>query len=172
MKDRKTPAVKTNAVRLLDEAGISYRLASYEVDEADLSAESVARKIGLPPAQVFKTLAVRGDKSGVLLALIAAGTGLDLKALASISGNKSCDMLPLKEVQPVTGYIRGGVSPLGTKKSLPVYLDQSAFDHDEISISAGLRGTQILLAPADLARVTSAMVGDFHKSGENEAPLP
>ena len=172
MKDTKTLPVKTNAVRLLDEAGISCRLASYEVDEADLSAESVARKIGVPPAQVFKTLAVRGDKTGVLLALIASGTELDLKALASISGNKSCDLLPLKEVQPVTGYVRGGVSPLGTKKRLLVYLDRCALDHDEISISAGIRGTQILLAPADLARVTQATLGDFHKPGENEPSPP
>ncbi len=155
-------AAKTNAVRLLDEAHVAYRLAHYEVDEADLSAETVARKIGLPDAQVFKTLAVRGDKSGVLLALVAAGTGLDLKALAAVSGNKSCDLLPLKEVQPITGYVRGGVSPLGTRKRLPVYLDRPALKHEEISISAGVRGTQILLAPADLVRVTQATVGDLH----------
>lgn len=162
----KTPAVKTNAVRLLDEAGVAYRLASYDVDDSDLSAETVARKIGLPPAQVFKTLAVRGDKFGVLLALVATRTELDLKALAAASGNKSCDLLPLKEVQPMTGYVRGGVSPLGTKKRLPVFLDRSALDHDEISISAGVRGAQILLAPADLARVTQATLGEFHKPGE------
>ena len=159
----KAAPAKTNAVRLLDEAGLAYRLAHYDVDEADLSAESVARKIGLPDAQVFKTLAVRGDKSGVLLALIAAGTGLDLKALAAASGNKNCDLLPLKEVQPVTGYVRGGVSPLGTRKRLPVYLDRAALAHDEISISAGVRGTQILLGPSDLVRVTQATVGDLHR---------
>ena len=162
----KTPAVKTNAVRLLDEAGITYRLASYDVDEADLSAETVARKIGLPPAQVFKTLAVRGDKTGVLLALVAADAGLDLKALAAASGNKGCDLLPLKEVQPVTGYVRGGVSPLGTKKRLPVFLDRRALAHDEISLSAGVRGTQILLAPADLVQMTQATLGDFHTAHE------
>lgn len=153
---------KTNAVRLLDEADVCYRLVHYEVDEADLSAETVARKIGVPDAQVFKTLAVRGDKTGVLLALIAAGTGLDLKALAAASGNKSCDLLPLKEVQPVTGYVRGGVSPLGTKKRLPVFLDRGALTHGEISLSAGVRGTQVLLAPAALVRMTQAVPGDFH----------
>ena len=157
----KTPAVKTNAVRLLDEAGVAYRLVSYDVDEADLSAETVACKIGPPPAQVFKTLATRGDKTGVLLALIAAGTELDLKALADASGNKRCELLPLKEVHPVTGYVRGGVSPLGTKKRLPVYLDRTVLAHDEVSISAGVRGTQILLAPADLVRMTQATFGDF-----------
>ncbi len=164
----KPPAVKTNTVRLLDEAGVAYRLASYDVDESDLSAETVARKIGLPPAQVFKTLAVRGDKTGVLLALVAADAGLDLKALAAASGNKGCDLLPLKEVQPVTGYVRGGVSPLGTKKRLPVFLDRSALDHEEISVSAGVRGTQILLTTGDLARVTQATLGDFHKPGGEE----
>ncbi len=168
MKDTRTPPVKTNAVRLLDEAGVAYRLASYDVDEADLSAETVARKIGLPPAQVFKTLAVRGDKSGVLLALVAAGTELDLKALAAASDNKGCDLLPLREVQPVTGYLRGGVSPLGTKKRLPVYLDRSALAHDEISVSAGVRGAQILVAPADLTRITQTAVGDFHKPGTDD----
>ena len=162
----KTTPAKTNAVRLLDEAHIACRLVHYAVDEADLSAETVARKIGLPDAQVFKTLAVRGDKTGVLLALIAAGTQLDLKALAAASGNKSCDLLPLKEIQPITGYVRGGVSPLGTKKRLPVYLDRAALAHDEVSISAGVRGTQILLLPADLARVTQAAFGDFHESDE------
>jgi len=160
--------MKTNAVRLLDEAGIAYRLAAYDVDEADLSAETVARKIGLPPAQVFKTLAARGDQGGVLLALIAAGTELDLKALAAASGSKRCELLPLKEVQPVTGYIRGGVSPLGAKKRFPIYLDRAALAHAEISLSAGVRGTQILLAPADLVSITQATLGDFHQPNGEE----
>ena len=153
--------MKTNAVRLLDQAGVRYRLVEYAVDENDLSAETVAAKIGLPPAQVFKTLAVRGDRTGVLLALIPAGTELDLKAVAMFSGNKKCELLPLKEVQPVTGYVRGGVSPLGTKRKLPVYLDRSALAHGEISVSAGIRGTQILLAPDDLMRVTEGTAGNI-----------
>jgi Cys-tRNA(Pro)/Cys-tRNA(Cys) deacylase len=148
--------MKTNAVRTLDQQKISYRLAEYEVDESDLSAETVARKIGMPEAQVFKTLAVKGDKTGVLLAIIGTPQSLDLKALAAASGNKSCELLPLKDVQPVTGYIRGGVSPIGTKKRFPVYLDESARPFDEISISAGMRGLQVLLNPADLAKVVGA----------------
>jgi Cys-tRNA(Pro)/Cys-tRNA(Cys) deacylase len=159
---------KTNAVRLLDEAGIAYRLAAYEVDEADLSAETVASKIGLPPDQVFKTLAIRAEPGGVLLALIAAGTELDLKALAAASGSKRCELLPLKEVLPVTGYVRGGVSPLGTKKRLQVFLDRAALAHAEVSISAGVRGTQILLAPDNLVRITHALLGDFHQSVPEE----
>jgi Cys-tRNA(Pro)/Cys-tRNA(Cys) deacylase len=148
--------MKTNAVRTLDQQKISYRLAEYEVDASDLSAETVARKIGMPEAQVFKTLAVKGDKTGVLLAIIGTPQSLDLKALAAASGNKSCELLPLKDVQPVTGYIRGGVSPIGTKKRFPVYLDESARPFDEISISAGMRGLQVLLNPADLAKVVGA----------------
>ena len=159
--------MKTNAVRLLDEAKIPYTLREYAVDESDLSAETVARKIGLPAPQVFKTLAVRGGKTGILLALIPADTELDLKSLAAASGNKRCEMLPLAEVQPATGYVRGGVSPLGTKKRFPVFLDQTALSHPEISISAGMRGTQIVLAPADLARLTHATPGTFTLSGEH-----
>lgn len=153
--------MKTNAVRLLDQARIPYRLVDYEVDVSDLSAESVARKIGMPEPQVFKTLALTGDKTGVLLVLVPAGTELDLKALASASGNKRCDLLPLKDVQPVTGYIRGGVSPLGTKKRFAVFVDQSALAHGEISISAGVRGTQILLDPARLVPMLQARLGTF-----------
>ncbi len=156
--------MKTNAVRLLDDAKVEYCLVDYEVDEADLSAETVAHKIGLPEEQVLKTLAVRGDKSAVLLALIAAGAELDLKALASASGNKSCELLPLKEVLPVTGYIRGGVSPLGTKKRFAVYLDETALTFEVISVSAGVRGTQILLAPGDLMRMTQATLANLSKS--------
>jgi Cys-tRNA(Pro)/Cys-tRNA(Cys) deacylase len=148
--------VKTNAVRTLDQQKIAYRLIPYEVDESDLSGEAVARKIGLASERVFKTLAAKGDKTGVLLAVIATPQTLDLKALAAVSGNKSCELLPLKDVLPVTGYIRGGVSPIGTKKRFPVYLDEAARPFDEISISAGMRGLQVLLRPEDLARVTGA----------------
>lgn len=140
----------------------------YEVDESDLSAESVARKIGLPENQVFKTLALRGDRTGILLVLLPAGTELDPKAIATASGNKRCELLPLKEVLPVTGYIRGGVSPLGTKKKFPVYLDEEARRHGTISLSAGVRGTQLLLDPADLVRVTQASYGRFTRSAEAE----
>ena len=151
--------MKTNAVRLLDQHRVAYRLVPYEVDESDLSGEAVAKKIGLPAEQVFKTLAVTGDKTGVLLAVIPTPGQLDLKALAGASGNKRCEMLPLKDVQPVTGYVRGGVSPVGTKKRFAVYLDDSARAWPEISVSAGMRGLQMLLSPVDLVAVTGASWG-------------
>lgn len=156
--------MKTNAARMLDQAKVPYRLVDYEVDESDLSAETVAAKIGLSESRVFKTLALRGDKVGVVLVLIPAGTELDLKAIAQASGNKSCELLPLTDVLPVTGYIRGGVSPLGTKKKFSTYLDTSAMDHAEISLSAGVRGTQILMAPTDLQKVVQAKLGSFYRS--------
>jgi len=149
--------VKTNAVRLLERAGIAFRLLQYAYDEDDLAAERVARALRLPERQVFKTLAVQGDQKQVLLALIPAGTELDLKALAAASGSRSCHLLPLREVQPVTGYVRGGVSPIGTRKPLATFIDESALAQTEVSISAGLRGWQILIAPADLIRFTGAV---------------
>lgn len=155
--------MKTNAVRAIEEAGARYRLAEYEVDEADLSAESVATKVGLPQEQVYKTLALRGDKTGILIALAAAGRELDLKALAAASGNKHCEMLPLKEVQPATGYIRGGVSPLGMKKRYPTFVDETAILFDEISVSAGQRGLQVILDPEDLIRLTGATLADIQR---------
>jgi len=147
---------KTNAARLLDRAGIHYELREYAVDETDLSAPHVAAAIGMPPEQVFKTLVARGDRAGVLMAAIPASSELDLKALAAASGNKKVELVALKEVLGLTGYIRGGVSPLGTRKPYPFYLDETADLWDIISVSAGLRGSQLLLAPADLARVTGA----------------
>ncbi len=150
---------KTNAARTLDTLKIGYRLCEYEVDESDLSAESVARKVNLPLAQVFKTLVVRGDKTGVLLACIPGGMELDLKAIAEISGNKRVEMVPLKEVQPLTGYVRGGVSPIGTKKRYPVYLDESAMAFPFISVSAGVRGSQIFIEPGDLEKAVQAARG-------------
>ena len=153
---KKNGSIKTNAARILDSLGIRYELREYEVDEEDLSAPHAAQAIGLPSAQVFKTLVVRGDKTGVLFACIPADAELDLKRLATISGNKKVDLAPLKEVLGLTGYIRGGVSPLGAKRPYPVYLDQSADQWPLISISAGMRGCQMLLAPADLARAVKA----------------
>ena len=147
---------KTNACRQLDQAKIPYDLAPYEVDEDDLSAETVAAKIGWPVERVYKTLAARGDKTGVLLAVIATPQHLDLKALAQASGNKKVELLPLKEVLPVTGYVRGGVSPIGTKKRFAVYLDESARAFARISISAGTRGLQLLIDPVDLVKAVGA----------------
>ena len=149
---------KTNAVRLLERLGVTFALREYEVDPDDLAAETVARKVGLPAEQVFKTLVARGDKHGVCLAVVPGDAQLDLKALARATGDKKVDTVPLKEVEPLTGYIRGGVTALACKKSYPVYIDETAELFDVISISAGLRGLQVLLAPDDYIRVTSARV--------------
>lgn len=147
---------KTNAARMLDSAAIPYEVRQYEVDENDLSAPHVAAAIGMPPEQVFKTLVARGDRTGVLMACIPANTELDLKALASASGNKKVELVAMKEVLPLTGYIRGGVSPVGARKPYPVYLDETADVWDIISVSAGQRGCQLLLAPSDLVRAVDA----------------
>ena len=143
---------KTNAARLLEGLKIPHTLQEYPVDESDLSAEHVAREVGLPLNQVFKTLVARGDRTGVIVAVLPGGGELDPKALASVSGNKKGDLVPLKEVQPLTGYLRGGCSPLGMKKKYPVFLDESARAFPFISVSAGLRGIQVYLAPEDLRR--------------------
>jgi len=155
--------VKTNAARILDREGIHYELREYEVDESDLSAPHVAEAIGMPPEQVFKTLVAAGDRTGVLMAAIPANTELDLKALAAASGNKKVDLVPVKEVLGLTGYIRGGVSPVGTRKTYPFYLDETADLWDVISVSAGVRGCQMLLAPDDLAKVTGGVRGAIAK---------
>ena len=152
-------AVKTNAARILDSLGIAYELRQYEVDPADLSAETVAAKIGLPLEQVWKTLVARGDRSGVCLAVVPASAHLDLKALARLCGDRKSETVPLKEVQPLTGYVRGGVTALGCKKDYPVYADETIELYDRIAVSAGARGTQILVAPADYLRATRATVG-------------
>jgi len=154
---------KTNAVRLLDRLGVAYELRDYEVDPDDLLAESVARKVGLPPEQVFKTLVARGDKHGVCLAVVPADCELDLKALAKATGDKKVDTVPLKEVEPLTGYIRGGVTAMGCKKAYPVLLEETAELFDVISVSAGVRGVQVLLAPADYIRAVSATVASIAK---------
>ena len=152
---------KTNAARFLDKLKIEYEIREYEVDESDLSAENVARKVDLPLDRVFKTLVARGDKTGVIMAVVSGAAEVDLKALASVSGNKKVEMVHLNEVLPLTGYIRGGVSPLGAKKNYPVYLDRSAMTQERISISAGMRGMQIVLSPAELVQATHAEVGDI-----------
>ena len=155
--------VKTNAVRTLEKAGVRFELRGYEVDPEDLSAEGVAAKIGMPQEEVFKTLVVKGDRQGVCLAVIPGNREVDLKALARLTGDRKMELAPLKEVQGLTGYIRGGVTALAGRKNYPVYLDESAILFERISISAGLRGTQILLNPEDYARVTSAVLGDISK---------
>ena len=149
--------LKTNAARVLDRLGIKYELREYDVDPDDLSAEAVAAKIGLPPEQVFKTLAVEGDRNGIYLALISGNNELDFKALARHTGDRKVDMLPLKEVQAATGYIRGGVTALACKKEYSVYIDELVQICD-VSVSAGMRGLQTLLAPEDYIRAVKAKV--------------
>jgi Cys-tRNA(Pro)/Cys-tRNA(Cys) deacylase len=154
---------KTNTARFLDRLNIPYQLVEYEVDESDLSAENAAKKINLPLEQVFKTLVVSGDKTGVLLACIPGGSELDLKAIAAVSGNKNVEMVSVKEIQPLTGYVRGGVSPMGTKRHYPVYLDESAMKFPLISISAGIRGCQLFVDPKSLSKVLEATVGQISR---------
>ena len=149
---------KTNAARILDGLGIAYELKTYAVDETDLSAVHVAEMSGLNIEMIFKTLVARGDRSGVIMAVIGGGDELNLKSLARASGNKSVEMIALKELLPLTGYVRGGCSPLGAKKNFPVYLDERAVTLEKISISAGQRGMQIVLAPRDLIRAVNATV--------------
>ena len=142
---------KTNAARILERCGISYELLTYPVDESDLSAVHVAEVTGIPLERLYKTLVVRGDRTGIFMAVV------DLKAAAAASGNKRAEMVHLKEVFDLTGYVRGGCSPLGAKKAYPVYLDESALAHERICISAGRRGEQIELAPGDLVRAADAV---------------
>lgn len=155
--------MKTNAIRLLDTLAIPYEIREYEVDENDLTAPSVAAKVGLPPEQVFKTLVARGDKHGVCFAVVPGDQQLDLKGLAQLTGDKKIETVALKEVQPLTGYIRGGVTALAARKSYPVFADETIELFDVISVSAGLRGAQIILAPADYLRATGATVGPISK---------
>ena len=152
-------AQKTNAARLLDQLGIRYELREYEVDPDDLAAETVAAKIGLPPEQVFKTLVARGDRNGICMAVIPGDQELDLKALASAAGDRKIQLVPVKELQALTGYVRGGVTALAAKRDFPVYVDETIELFDVVSISAGVRGLQILLAPADYLHATNGKVG-------------
>jgi Cys-tRNA(Pro)/Cys-tRNA(Cys) deacylase len=156
--------MKTNAVRLLERAGIPFELRSYRVVDDHLSAEEVAAALAMPPEMVFKTLITQGDRTGHLFALIPAGTELDLKQLAESSGNKRVEMVPLRQVLELTGYIRGAVTPLAAKRAYPVFIDETVELWPMVSISGGMRGLQILLAPADLLRVTSARLVDIARS--------
>ncbi len=159
-------AAKTNAIRLLDQLQISYKICEYEVDPNDLAAETVAVKIGLPPEQVFKTLVARGDRNGVCMAVIPGNSLLDLKALAKVTGDRKIETVSLQEVLPLTGYIRGGVTAMAAKKAYPVWLDETAILYDVISISAGQRGLQILMSPDDYCRAVSAVHAAISKSKE------
>lgn len=152
---------KTNVARLLDKAKVAYELVPYEVDENDLSATHVAEQLGENVEQVFKTLILHGDKSGYFVCVIPGADEVDLKKAAKVSGNKKCEMIPVKELLPLTGYIRGGCSPIGMKKHFPTYIHLSAENFENIYVSAGQRGLQVLLAPADLVRETNASLADL-----------
>ena len=154
---------KTNAIRILEQLGIRFELREYEVDPNDLAAETVAAKVGMPPEQVFKTLVARGDRNGVCLAVIPGNAMLDLKALAKATGDRKTETVSLNEVLPLTGYIRGGVTALACKKDYPVYVDETAILWDVISISAGQRGIQILLAPDDYVRAVNGVYAAIAK---------
>lgn len=152
---------KTNAARLLDKAKIIYDLIPYEVDESDLSATHVAEQLNEPVEQVFKTLVLKGDKTGHFVCVIPGAEELDLKKAAKISGNKNCDMIPMKELLPTTGYIRGACSPIGMKKHFPTYIHVTCTTYERIYVSAGLRGLQIHISPHDLIKEVRAEVGDL-----------
>lgn len=152
---------KTNAARLLDAAGIAYELVPYEVDENDLAAAHIAQQLGEPLEQVFKTLVLKGDRSSYFVCVLPGGEELDLKKAAKVSGNKSCDLIPMKELLPVTGYIRGGCSPVGMKKAFPIYFEESAQLYDYIYVSAGVRGLQFKIAPDALTGYVGAVYADL-----------
>ncbi|MCQ2381442.1 MAG: Cys-tRNA(Pro) deacylase [Acidaminococcaceae bacterium] len=158
---------KTNAARILDDLQVAYRLVEYLVDEEHLDAVSVAQKVGMPPEQVFKTLCVRGDAIPVMFAVIPGNGELNLKALAMVSGNKRCELVALKELLPLTGYIRGGCSPIGAKKNYPVFMDETCFLWDEIAISAGKRGLQIVVNPEMLVKAIDIKIGNLQNKNRH-----
>jgi Cys-tRNA(Pro)/Cys-tRNA(Cys) deacylase len=151
---------KTNAARLLDRAKIPYKLIPYEFDENDLAAQHVADSLGQDIARVFKTLVLHGDRTGYLVCVIPGNCEVDLKALAKVSGNKKVEMIPMKDLLGVTGYIRGGCSPIGMKKAFPTYFHATALEFDTIYVSAGVRGLQVEISPSDLIAFVCASVAD------------
>jgi Cys-tRNA(Pro)/Cys-tRNA(Cys) deacylase len=156
--------MKTNAARILDRLTIAYDLLEYEVDPDHLAAESTADKLGLPHHQVFKTLVARGDRNGICLAVIPGNAQLNLKALAGIAGDRKCETVALKDLQPLTGYIRGGVTALGTKKQYPVYVDETMLAFEQVAVSAGKRGLMLWLSPQDYLTATGGTVAALAQS--------
>ncbi len=155
----KTP--KTNAMRILDSKKIKYETLTYEVDESDLSGEHLAKENGLDVSSVYKTLVMKGDKTGFLVCCLPAAENVDLKKVARVSGNKSVEMLPVKDLLTITGYIRGGCSPIGMKKKFPTFINSTVLDKEKIYVSGGLRGIQLILSPADLISAADAKVEDL-----------
>ncbi len=152
---------KTNAARLLDQAGIGYELIPYTVDEDNLAAEHIAEQLGQPIEQVFKTLVLEGDRTGWFVCVVPGCCEIDLKLAAKVSGNKKCDLIPMKELLPLTGYIRGGCSPVGMKKSFPTFFDETAILYDHIYVSAGVRGLQFKIAPEPLIEYVGGALADI-----------
>ena len=156
------PAIKkTNAARVLDRLGIAYQLASYRVDPDDVSAKHVAETIGVNPAKVFKTLLTKGTPNGLAFCVVPAAAELDLKKFASVFQNKRAELVPLKDLLPLTGYVRGGCSPIGAKKNYPVCIDSSAMQFSSVYVSAGQRGLQFIINPNDLAKAVNAVFADI-----------
>ena len=157
---------KTNAARLLDKAGLKYNLIPYEYDENDLAAQHVADSLGQDIARVFKTLVLHGDRTGYIVCVVPGDMEVELKALAKVSGNKKVDMIPMKDLLGVTGYIRGGCSPIGMKKRFPTYFHVTANNYETIYVSAGVRGLQIEISPSDLIGFVQATVADVASGQE------
>jgi len=155
---------KTNAMRLLEQAGIPYEIHHYVYDEGDLSAEKAAENLGMPHERVFKTLVLRGEHRGIMLALVPAGTEIDFKRLARAAGDKHVEMVPLNEVRKLTGYERGAVTPLALSKKFPIFIDETLELWSSVGISAGARGVEIMLTPPDLLQITSAEIADIARS--------
>ncbi len=153
--------MKTNAARILDSKKIPYELIPYEVDDTDLGAQHVADQLHEDIRQVFKTLVLHGDRSGHFVCVIPGAEEVDLKKAAKVSGNKKCDLIPMGELLPLTGYIRGGCSPIGMKKAFPTYIHSTAAEFDHIFVSAGMRGLQFKIAPQDLIRITRATLSQL-----------
>jgi Cys-tRNA(Pro)/Cys-tRNA(Cys) deacylase len=164
--------MKTNGARILESLGIAFEVREYEVDPEDLSALSVARKIGMPPEQVFKTLLTTGGPGVYLFAVVSGDAELDFKKLARAAGLRKAEMVPLKEVQPLTGYIRGGVTVFGAKKPYPVFVDETAILFDRISVSAGVRGVQLVLSPEDYLRAAEAQTAEITKDIQKSSGAP
>ncbi len=163
MKQEKEKINKTNAARLLDQAGIAYELVPYVVDENDLSAIHIADQLNEPIEQVFKTLVLRGDKSGIFVCVVPGEEEVDLKKAAKVSGNKNCDLVAMKELLGLTGYIRGGCSPVGMKKKFPTYIHETCILYDYIYVSGGVRGLQIKADPNDLIKVCEMEICEITK---------
>ncbi|MBQ0028996.1 MAG: Cys-tRNA(Pro) deacylase [Paludibacteraceae bacterium] len=163
MKEKDDKINKTNAARLLDQAGVAYKLVPYIVDENDLSAQHIAAQLNEPIEQVFKTLVLRGDKSGVFVCVVPGNDEVDLKKAAKVSGNKNCDMVAMKELLGLTGYIRGGCSPIGMKKKYPTYIHETCILFDYIYVSAGVRGLQLEINPEDLIKMCEITEADLTK---------